>query len=110
MGDQRRRQQIGQRLAAAIRRAGKSQSDIASALGVSRGTISSWAKGRYQPPLEALVDLCRLIGVSADEVLGLEPAKARVDVARLTARCDRLESRMRDEIAALRAEIERLKG
>lgn len=109
MSDQRR-QQIGQRLAAAIRRAGTSQGRLANALGVSRGTMSSWAKGRYQPPLETLADACRLLGVSADELLGLQPTKARLDTARLTARCNQLEKRMRDDLAALRAEIERLKG
>jgi transcriptional regulator with XRE-family HTH domain len=109
-----RRSAIGRRLASAIQRAGLSQSAIARELGVAPSTMSGWASGLYQPPLETLVDLCRLLGVSADEVLGLEPAKPKVDVAQLIARCNRIEKRVRDEVsrevAALRAQIERLKG
>lgn len=105
-----RRRVIGQRLAVAMRRAGVSQNRLARELGVSRSALSSWVHGQYQPSLEMLVELCKAIGVSPDEVLGVGPTKTKVDTARLTARCDRLERLVRDELAALRAEIERLKG
>lgn len=81
---------------------------------MSPATVTDWTRGHHQPSLEMLVELCRILGVSADEILGLEPAKAKVNTAHLIARCERLESRVREdlarEVAALRAEIERLKG
>lgn len=107
------RQQIGQRLAAAIRRAGVSQRQLADQLGFASATLNRWVKGANQPPLEVLVELCGLLGVSTDEVLGLAQGQREVNTARLNARIDRLEARVRTELArelaALRAEVERLR-
>ena len=40
---------------------------------VSKHTISTWETGRYHPPLDRLVALCRVLCVSADVLLGLAP-------------------------------------
>lgn len=58
----------GDRLAAALRHtyenAKLTQAAIAAALGVEQTTVSKWAKGQNQPPLEALPVIEQLAGVT----------------------------------------------
>lgn len=65
---------VGRQLGAAIKRSGRSQSDIASDLGISPSRLSNWVSGENEPPFAYLAALCRLTDVSADEILGL-PAR-----------------------------------
>lgn len=54
----------------------RTQSDLARELNKSRTALSEWKAGRSQPDLETFARLCQLLGVSADEVLGLTPTAA----------------------------------
>lgn len=62
---------VGRQLADAIKRSGKSQSEIAAELGISPSRLSNWVSGENEPPFAYLAALCRLTDVSADEILGL---------------------------------------
>ena len=48
-----------------------SQTEIAEKLGIDKGNISKWKKGENIPSLEVFYELCRLLEVSADFLLGL---------------------------------------
>ena len=54
-------------------RAGFSQSDCASALGVSRQTVISIEKGHFDPRLSLAFRIGRLFGVPLDEVFTPDP-------------------------------------
>ena len=46
--------------------------DLANALGINKSVISAWKKRQTNPPLEYLVDICKLIKVSPNELLEYE--------------------------------------
>ena len=52
-----------------------SQEILAERLGVSTQDVSRWESGEVLPDAEKLLQLCRVFGISADELLG-ENAKA----------------------------------
>jgi len=45
--------------------------DAAEKLGVSQPTVSSWESGRKSPPIEQIIAMSKLYGVSSDFLLGL---------------------------------------
>lgn len=64
---------IGDRLKCARLSAGfAQQKDVAERLGIERTRYLKWEHGDSQPPLEMLVKMCKLFGVSSDYLLGLE--------------------------------------
>ena len=44
------------------------QEDMASALNVSRQTISSWEKGKSLPTADMIDPICTLLGVKYDDI------------------------------------------
>jgi transcriptional regulator with XRE-family HTH domain len=46
------------------RRRGIRLIDLQEAVGYHRTAIGNWERGKYSPPLVALVDLCQAIGVT----------------------------------------------
>jgi len=63
---------IAKTLRAARQAAGLTQQDMAAQLGVCRSTYTYYETGRTQPDLESLAKICRVLGVSADSLLGLD--------------------------------------
>ena len=57
---------VPERLAFARRRAGLEQAELASQLGVARGTLSEWERGNREPKLSQLVMIAELADVSLD--------------------------------------------
>jgi len=51
---------------------GWTQQDLAEAVGVSRQSIISIERNRYEPSLELALTFARLFGVSTDEIFTLE--------------------------------------
>ena len=60
---------IGEKIALRRRTAGLSQEALAARLGVSRQAVSRWETGESLPDAEKIVQLCQILGVSADELL-----------------------------------------
>lgn len=54
------------------------QVEIAEHLGVSQGTVSNWFKGTNSIDIENLAELCYFLGVSLDQIFGVEPINAEV--------------------------------
>lgn len=63
---------IQSRLRQSIKESGKTQKEIACAIGVSAQTVSKYMKQDVFPALDTLSKLCKCIDVSADYILGLE--------------------------------------
>ena len=60
---------IGETIALRRRTAGLSQEALAAQLGVSRQAVSRWETSESLPDAEKIVQLCQILGVSADELL-----------------------------------------
>lgn len=51
---------------------GKTKTEIAEAIGVSKPTISQYLSGRAQPSLATLSKLCNYLDISADDILEIK--------------------------------------
>jgi transcriptional regulator with XRE-family HTH domain len=49
-----------------------SSSDFADAVGVSKSTAAGWLNGTREPSTQKMVDICELLDVSANWLLGIE--------------------------------------
>jgi transcriptional regulator with XRE-family HTH domain len=67
---------FAKRLKQAREARGLSQNGLAAALGgeVTQSAVSYWESGKNLPATETLRELCTVLGVSADWLLGLEDA------------------------------------
>ena len=73
--------QIGQRIKQLRRQQGLTQERLADYLGVTDKAVSKWECGLTAPDLALIMPLARVLGVSADELLGGK--KEEVDAKRL---------------------------
>lgn len=55
-----------------IEQSGKTKTEIAKAIGVSKPTVSQYASGRIQPSLSTLSRLCTFLNCSADDILNVK--------------------------------------
>ncbi len=62
---------IGQRIKDLRKKADLTQDRLADYLGVSAQAISKWELGQTAPDLALIAPLCRVLGVTADELLGI---------------------------------------
>lgn len=60
---------IGEKIALRRRSAGLSQEALAGQLGVSRQAVSRWETNESLPDTEKILQLCRIFGTSADDLL-----------------------------------------
>jgi len=96
---------IGQRLARLRRDRGLTQVELAEQIGVSQPVLSDYERGTLRLHGQLIVQLTRLLRVSADELLGLEPTKTNGPVKnrRLHRQLQQLEKLpRRDQQALLR--------
>lgn len=99
---------FGARLKQARTARGLSQAGLATALGaaphgaVTQSAVSYWESGKNLPTVETLCELCAVLGVSADRLLGLDGGGALPkDAARLAAQIAKLSPARRKAVAAL---------
>jgi len=62
---------FGERIARLRREKGLTQEDLAERLGVTQPVVSDYERGRLRLHGELIVQLAAILGVSADEILGL---------------------------------------
>jgi transcriptional regulator with XRE-family HTH domain len=98
-------QAIGHRLGSLRKAKGLTQVDVAGATGLAQGLISKYETGDLLLHGELIVEFARVLGVSADEILGIEskrsrPALPAVDktLARRLAQLQTLPRRDRDAL------------
>ena len=66
---------FGERLAAIRKDRGITQAQLGEIVGVSNRVIAYYETESGQPPGALLVDLCKALKISADELLGIKPPK-----------------------------------
>lgn len=64
-------EKISANIKAEIELSGKSKTEIAEAIGVSKPTVSQYLSGRAQPSLATLSRLCTFLDISADDILNV---------------------------------------
>ncbi len=64
--------EIQARLREAIETSHLTQTEIAKQLGISQSTVSKYMRLNKYPSLDTFANLCRILDVSADEILGLK--------------------------------------
>lgn len=96
---------IGERLASLRKAKGLTQVDVAGALGLAQGLVSKYETGDLLLHGELIVEFARVLGVSADDILGIhsrraKPALPAVDktLARRLAQLQALPRRDRDAL------------
>ena len=96
---------IGERLAALRKGKGLTQIDVAQALDITQTLISKYERGDLLMHGELIAQFASVLGVSADEILGIEskrskPALPAVDktLARRLAQLQKLPRRDRDAL------------
>ncbi len=67
-----RNQTISENIKREIENSGKTKTEIAKALGVSKPTVSQYLSGRIQPSLSTLAELCEFLDCSADDILDIK--------------------------------------
>jgi len=64
--------QIQKKIAEAIQQSGLTQTEIARRLNISQSNISHYVKGDKMPSLDTFANLCRILDVSSDDILGIK--------------------------------------
>lgn len=64
--------EIGKRIRYYRELRGMSQKKLAALLGLSNSRVSNWEQGINRPDADTLVQLCKALEVSADELLEME--------------------------------------
>ncbi len=104
---------IGARIAELRKRAGYTQQELAEAANTTQRMISYYETQAEPPPSTLLPELARVLKVSVDELLGLEPLKKkpRLPDSRVLRRVQQIEtlepSEKRQVLQVLDAFIER---
>ena len=62
---------MGEKIQDLRRRSGMSQDALAEQLGVSRQAVSKWENDLSCPDISLLPGLCRILGITSDELLSL---------------------------------------
>jgi transcriptional regulator with XRE-family HTH domain len=96
---------VGERLARLRRERGITQAELARMLGVVQPMVSDYERGELRLHGQLIIELTRILGVSADELLGLDKPRGNASVKnrRLLRRLQQLERLpRRDQQALLR--------
>lgn len=67
-----RNKTISENIKKEIENSGKTKTEIAKALGVSKPTVSQYVSGKIQPSLSTLALLCEFLDCSADDILAIK--------------------------------------
>lgn len=63
--------QIGKKIRRFREQKGISQKDFAAAIGQSNAKVSNWERGLNRPDVDMLTEICKVLGVSSDELLDI---------------------------------------
>ena len=64
--------EIQKRLREEIKRSPLTQKEIAARLGINPSTVSKYTRKNVYPALDTFANICKILDVSADEILGLK--------------------------------------
>ena len=65
-------EEIHKRLSEAIKTSNMTQKQIAEKVGISQSTVSKYLNANKYPAIDTFANLCEVLDVSADDILGLK--------------------------------------
>ena len=65
-------EEIKEKVSEAIKYSGRTQTEIAKAIGVSQAMISDYLRKRKTPQIETLANLCQFLDLDANDILCIE--------------------------------------
>ena len=71
-GDQDERCALGKSIMCFRLASGLSRAELAKRMEMTLGGVSAWEYGRTRPDIDSLKKLCAVLGVTSDELLGIE--------------------------------------
>lgn len=89
---------IGMRIKAFREKCEMTQKQLAKSLGVKEAVISNWETGKNRPNVDFLPDICTSLGVTADELLGVEKCedvKLSLQATAVAEKFDKAEEKKR---------------
>jgi len=63
---------IHEKLAEAIKRSGKTQTEIARLLNIDQSTVAHYVKGDRLPALDTFANLCKVLDLDANDILCID--------------------------------------
>lgn len=63
---------VGKKIIAILKEKGMSQKEFSQATGIAESTISDWKRKDFNPSLEKLEAICKVLDITADELLGID--------------------------------------
>ena len=90
---------IGKNIRKARRDRDMTQDELAAMLNVSESAVSQWESGKTSPDLGIIPDLCTVLEISADWLLGVDQEKKRKEVEEILDRAYAYSSRGREDEA-----------
>ena len=69
------KKQVGQRIRESRMRANLTQKEVSDKLGIVLQQYQTYESGRYELDYKKLIDICQILDVSADYLLGLSEYK-----------------------------------
>jgi len=88
--------EIGDKLRSARLQLHLTQKDVANKIGLSHNSVSDWENNKTQPNVDYLGDLCNILAISPDELLGINSLNPQDELMEL-----RQQLRQRPEIKKL---------
>ncbi len=70
-------EEIQKRLREEIKQSGISQRELAEKLKINPSTVSKYMRLNKYPSLDTFANICEILDISADEILGLNARKSR---------------------------------
>lgn len=69
---------IGKKIKSARTEKNMTQMDLADAMGISYQAVSNWERGNSMPDISKLPELCQILEISMDDLIGNEPTSKTV--------------------------------
>jgi transcriptional regulator with XRE-family HTH domain len=88
---------FGKRLASLRKKAGLSQRDLAKELGISQRMIAYYEKQTDFPPTQLLPAIVKVLGVSSDQLLGIEKEEDNIKDQKLWQRFKEVQELSKSE-------------
>ena len=66
------KENIQKNLAFYRKKKGYNQKELADRLGIGATTVSGWERGAYTPDIDTLFVICRLLGVTLNDMFGID--------------------------------------
>lgn len=63
---------FSERLRESLKANGISQSTLAKKINMSQSVVNNYCTGKHEPPFDILILICKILGESADYLLGIE--------------------------------------